>query len=160
MTKVYLLGSLRNPKVPVAGKYLRDMGFEVFDDWYAAGHEADDMWRDYELSRGRNFEQALREGHAASHVFNYDHYHITNSDIVVMVTPCGKSGHMEFGFCRGRAMPGFIYFEEMPERWDVMYKFATDLAFSATQLREQLRPYVGYEYQGPLVQQEFIGENL
>ena len=35
--KVYLIGSLRNPKVPKIAEKIRALGFEVFDDWFAAG---------------------------------------------------------------------------------------------------------------------------
>jgi len=40
--KLYLIGSLRNPRVPEVAEILRWNGHLVFDDWYAAGPEADD----------------------------------------------------------------------------------------------------------------------
>ena len=40
--RLYVIGSLRNPAVPQVAKRLREAGFLVFDDWYAAGPEADD----------------------------------------------------------------------------------------------------------------------
>ena len=40
--KVYLIGSLRNLKLPKIAQKIRELGFEVFDDWYAAGRKADD----------------------------------------------------------------------------------------------------------------------
>ena len=49
---IYLIGSLKNPLVPKTGVLLRENGFEVFDDWYAAGPEADDMWQEYEQLKG------------------------------------------------------------------------------------------------------------
>ncbi len=161
MTQIYLLGSLRNPKVPQLAEELRLEGFKVFDDWYAAGPEADDKWQDYEESRERDFEEALRSGAAASHVFGYDLYHMNQSDLVVMLMPCGKSGHLEFGYARGQAMPGFIYFDGgEPDRWDVMYKYATDVAFTLITLKHRLAPYMDYKYQGRDVDQSFIGETI
>ena len=56
---IYLIGSLRNPEVPLISDKLRKEGYEVFDDWYAAGEKADDNWRDYEQQRGRTYVEAL-----------------------------------------------------------------------------------------------------
>ena len=56
---LYLIGSLRNPRVPELAKRLRqdNPGLEVFDDWYSAGIEADDYWKEYE--HGWRFELKL-----------------------------------------------------------------------------------------------------
>lgn len=123
MPKVYLIGSLRNPKIPEIANKIREAGFEVFDDWYAAGPEADDKWKEYEQGRGRSYDEALN-GHAATHVFQFDKRHLDDSDAVVLALPAGKSGHLELGYCLGRGTPGFILLEEGSDRWDVMYKFA------------------------------------
>jgi nucleoside 2-deoxyribosyltransferase len=127
--KVYLIGSLRNPAVPELAASLRDEGYEVFDDWFAAGPEADDWWQKYEKARGHNYEQALA-GHAANHVFQYDKSHLDSSDAAVLVLPAGKSGHLEFGYMIGRGKPGFILLDKEPERFDVMYRFATGVVSS------------------------------
>jgi hypothetical protein len=121
--KVYLIGSLRNPKVPEIAQKLREHDLEVFDDWFAAGPEADDKWREYEKSRGHSYLEAL-DGLAADHVFNFDKSHLDSSDAVVLVLPAGKSGHLELGYAIGTGKPGYILIDD-PERWDVMYRFAT-----------------------------------
>lgn len=124
MKKIYLIGSLRNPHIPTYGQALRSMGFNVFDDWFAAGPEADDKWQDYERRRGHTFCQALA-GYAAEHVFTFDLYHLQQADLGVLIMPAGKSGHLELGYLLGRNKPGFILLENNePERWDVMYQFA------------------------------------
>jgi nucleoside 2-deoxyribosyltransferase len=122
---IYLIGSLRNARVPAIATLLRDdYSFDVFDDWYGAGHEADDMWQKYEDARGRNYREALA-GHAAQHIFNFDRTHIQRCDAVMLVLPAGKSGHLEFGFARGLGKPGVILLDDgEPERFDVMYNFA------------------------------------
>ena len=119
---IYLIGSLRNPEVPSIAQTLRGRGFEVFDDWYAAGPEADDKWRDYEKGRGHSYLEALA-GLAAEHVFFFDLEHLDRSKEVVLVLPAGKSGHLELGYALGRGKPGYILLDN-PERWDVMYRFA------------------------------------
>lgn len=121
---VYLIGSLRNPEVPNIAKKLRDEGFEVFDDWYAAGPEADDKWRDYEKGRGRSYTEAL-QGLAADHVFGFDYDHLNRANAGILVLPAGKSAHLELGFLIGKDKKGYILLDNDPDRFDVMYKFAT-----------------------------------
>lgn len=136
--KVYVIGSLRNPRVPEVAAQIRAAGFDVFDDWYAAGPTADDAWRDYEKARGHKLPQALR-GNAAQHVFNYDKGHITSSDVIVLMLPCGKSGHLELGWALGQGKRGFILLDNDPERYDVMYAFATGVVENTEELIRQLR---------------------
>lgn len=121
---IYLIGSLRNPAIPYLAEGLRRAtDEEVFDDWHAAGPNADDCWRDYEKSRGRSYIEAL-DGYAARNVFNFDKTHLTRAEVVVLALPAGKSGHMELGWSLGQGKPGYILLDN-PERWDVMYQFAT-----------------------------------
>jgi len=135
--KIYLIGSLRNPEVPVVAAEIRKLGFDCFDDWYAAGPEADDYWQRYEKERGHDFATAL-DGHAANHVFQYDKQHLDESDIGVLVLPAGKSGHLELGYLIGRGKPCYILLAGEPERYDVMYRFATKIFTSLPSLLDQL----------------------
>lgn len=124
MKQVYLIGSLRNARVPQVGQYLRTVhGFNVFDDWHAAGPEADDCWQAYEKARGRTYAEALA-GAAAQNVFAFDKRHLDASDAAVLVMPAGKSGHLELGYMAGQGKTTAILLAEEPERFDVMYNFA------------------------------------
>lgn len=134
---IYLIGSLRNPEVPKLSKALREQGHEVFDDWYAAGEIADDSWRDYERGRGRSYVEAL-SGLAAEHVFSFDRFHLERADTGILVTPAGKSGHLELGWLLGRGKRGYILLDD-PERWDVMYKFADGIYLNIEDLLIQLK---------------------
>jgi hypothetical protein len=122
--KLYVIGSLRNPRVPEFANELRALGHEVFDDWFASGPEADDKWREYEQARQRGFFDAL-QGEAARNTFEFDFRHLNEADAVVLLLPAGKSGHMELGWAIGKGKPGYIVCEEYPDRWDVMYCLAT-----------------------------------
>ncbi len=135
--KVYLIGSLRNPEIPKIAKKIRELGFYVFDDWYAAGPEADDKWRDYEKARGRTYKEALR-GLAADHVYKFDLEHLNECDIAVLCLPTGKSGHLELGHVIGKGKKGYILLDN-PERWDVMYKFALGVFHSFDELQNELK---------------------
>jgi nucleoside 2-deoxyribosyltransferase len=136
--KIYLIGSLRNPKVLELGNLLRENDFNVFDDWMAAGPRADDSWRDYEKQRGHSYAEALN-GIAAKHVFDFDKTHLESSDVAVLLMPAGKSAHIELGYMIGRGKLAFVLFDKEPERYDVMYKFATGVFFSASDLINALK---------------------
>ena len=135
---IYLIGSLRDPKIPEIGQHLREAGFEVFDDWHAAGPTADDEWKRYEEDRGHTYEQAL-EGYAARHVFAFDKYHLARADIGILVMPCGKSGHLELGYMLGQNKPGYILREKGVDRWDCMYQFANGVYSTLPELIEGLK---------------------
>lgn len=126
MAKVlYLVGSLRNSRIPELASRLRaEMpGVEVFDDWYAAGPEADDYWKKYEQERGRTYEDAL-VGHAAKHVFDFDRHHLDRATHTLLVLPAGKSGHMEIMYAQyGVGSRTAILLDPDDVRWDVMYQF-------------------------------------
>ena len=123
--RIYLIGSLRNEKVPRVAQMLRAAGHEVFDDWYAAGPEADYYWQRYEQEeRKHTYTEALL-GYPANHVFGYDRFHLDRCNIGVLLLPAGKSSHLELGYMIGQGKRGFIVMMEEPERFDVMYKFAT-----------------------------------
>ena len=138
MKTVYLIGSLRNPKVTEVASEIRKLGFDVFDDWMAAGPIADDAWRDYEKARGHSYEEALA-GIAAKHVFEFDLFHLDRSDIVVLLMPSGKSAHLELGYSIGKGKPGFVLFDTEPERYDVMYQFASGVFFALEDLLKALK---------------------
>ncbi len=131
MKSIYLIGSLRNPRVTEVAKFLREQGFDVFDDWMAAGPEADDYWQKYETERGHTYAEAL-QGYAAKHVYEFDLLHLNRCDIGVLLLPAGKSGHLELGYMIGKGKPGFICLDigavEAPTRYDVMYQFATGIS--------------------------------
>jgi hypothetical protein len=133
---IYLIGSLRNPKIPALANRLRDQGLEVFDNWYAAGPEADDHWQTYEKQRGHSFKEAL-DSPEAWNVFAFDKQHLDAATAVVMVMPAGKSAHLELGYCVDKK-PTYILMDGEPERFDVMYRFATKVCTTEGELINHL----------------------
>lgn len=145
MKSVYIIGSLRNEKIPQVGNLLRANGYDAFDDWYGAGHEADDKWRDYEHLRGRSLKTSMY-GYAARHTFEFDKTHLSRCDLAVLVMPAGRSGHLELGWFTGgcgtgAAKPGFILLDRVPDRYDVMWNFATDIFTSDEEMLRGLEAY-------------------
>lgn len=137
MRSIYVIGSLRNPRVCDVAGALRLNGWDAFDDWMAAGPEADDYWQRYEVARGNNLSQAL-DGYAARHVYAYDRAHLDRCDAGLLVLPAGKSGHLELGYMIGCGKPGYILLDGEPERFDVMYRFATRVFMSLDDLLAEL----------------------
>jgi hypothetical protein len=138
MKSIYLVGSLRNPEIPVIANEIEALGFEVFDNWFSAGKIADDSWKAYEQLRGRTYAQAL-EGYSARHVFEFDKKHLIRCDMCVLILPAGKSGHLELGVALGMGKKGYILSDDTADRWDVMYQFATGIFFSRNDLFNALR---------------------
>ena len=139
MKKVYLIGSLRNPRVPALAQQLRNElpGVEVFDDWFSAGPEADDHWKAYEQARGRSYKDALN-GYAARHVFGFDKGHLDTSTHAILVLPAGKSGHMEVMYAAyGVGAKTAILLEpDADPRWDVMYQFVPNILYNDNEIKQ------------------------
>ena len=134
---IYLIGSLRHPRVRQVADALRAHWLDVFDDWHAAGPEADDIWQRYEMERGRTFREALRGRHAQT-VLNFDRTHLDRCTAAILVMPAGKSGHLELGYVLGQRKPGYILLEQEPERWDVMYGLATNVYYWIDEIVKEL----------------------
>jgi hypothetical protein len=113
--------------------------WEIFDDWYAAGPEADDYWKQYEQSRGSGYIEALN-GYAANHVFEFDKHHLDTSSAGILLLPAGRSGHLELGYLAGRGAYTAIVLtpEYETERFDVMYRFATRVTYNLEDIIKDL----------------------
>lgn len=138
MRSIYVIGSMRNPRVPEVAKALRAIGWDAFDDWYSSGPESDDKWQEYEKARGRTFREAL-DGHHAQHAFSLDVQHLDRCKAAVLVAPAGRSGHLELGWMLGRGRQGYILLDGEPERFDIMYNFASKVFVSLDEMLEGLR---------------------
>lgn len=137
MKVVYLIGALKNPYVPELGNKIRALGYEVFDDWHAPGPEADDFFDKYRKQRGLNYKDALNS-YAAKHIFEFDKSHLGRADIVILLMPAGKSGHLELGYCVGKGKIGYILMDGEPERVDIMHQFADEIFMNEQDLLDKL----------------------
>ncbi len=135
---IYLIGSLRNPKIRSIANKLREHGYDVFDDWHGCAPDTDDHWQKYTKQRGWNYAQALA-GRGAQSIFNFDKVNLIRCDAAVLLAPCGRSGHLELGFKRGRGEPGFILLCEKVDRYDIMYNFATAVLENLPDLLKALK---------------------
>jgi hypothetical protein len=135
--KIYVAGALANPFITEVALRLRAEGHEVFDDWHAAGPEADTRWQEYEAKRGRTYLEAIN-GHHAVDVFDFDLRNIMACDTFILVLPAGKSGHMEVGLARGEGKECHVLFAGEPDRYDLMYRMVHGIWMSVDELVEGL----------------------
>lgn len=141
LNSIYIIGSLRNPEIPVVASKLREIGLDAFDDWYSAGEFADDALRDYYRERGFRYSDILRS-YSANHIFSFDKSHLDRCDCALMVMGAGKSAHLELGYVIGQGKPGFILMDGEPERVDIMHQFATKVFMSQGEMIEYFRSEV------------------
>jgi hypothetical protein len=134
---IYLMGSMRSPRVRDVAAALRARRLEVFDDWHAPGPETDIYWQDYETSRGRTYLEALKGAHARN-VCEFDKKYLDLASAGVMVMPAGKSAHMELGYMIRSNKPSYILLEHEPDTWDIMYRLATDVFYHIEDLVEEI----------------------
>lgn len=139
---IYLIGSLRNPQIPLIANQLREVvKEEVFDDWYSPGKTTDTDWQMYEKIRGRNYKEALA-GYHATEVFLFDNFHLHRARGAILVLPAGRSGHLELGRMAGQGKPTWILSDKEPKRYDVMNQFASEgIHFSPEALIQSLKTY-------------------
>jgi len=78
----------------------------------------------------------------AQHIFDFDHKHLLEADIGVLLMPAGKSGHMELGFLARGGIPTYILLPEDSDRWDVMYRFVTQVFMDKELLLERLKTHL------------------
>lgn len=142
MTSIYIIGSLANPEIPRIAAKLREEGFDAFDQWHAVGPEGDKWWQEHFKAKGYNLAQSLKMDFVQT-AFNFDKKHLDRCEAAVLVLPAGKSGHLELGYCIGRGKPGFILMEGDPDRYDLMYGFAT-LCYSMEDLIDALNTPAGF----------------
>jgi nucleoside 2-deoxyribosyltransferase len=79
------------------------------------------------------------KGAAAQHVFAFDRENLDASDAAVLVLPAGKSGHLELGYMAGKGKKTYILMDKEPERFDVMYCFATSVHMMPVPLIDELK---------------------
>jgi hypothetical protein len=142
MKSIYIIGSMRNPKIQSVAQALRAAGWDAYDDWHSTGPDSDKFWQDYERARGRTYREALA-GYHAQEVFALDKRHLDRCACAVLVLPAGKSGHLELGYVIGQGKPGYILMDGEPETYDVMHCFATRVFSHLDEMVETL-------HQGPV----------
>lgn len=119
--KIYVASSWRNVYQPEVVRYLRALAHEVYD--FRAGDRAfgwkeiDPKWQAWTLPE---YREALDHPRAAEG-YNADMAALAAARLTVLVCPCGRSAHLEFGAAVGRGQQGIIFLPEAQEP-ELMYR--------------------------------------
>jgi len=137
--KIYVASSWKNPVYETLLESLREKGYSPLDwkedggfSWKQTGWNPDEMldwqFRDIVLQHPRAIEG-----------FQSDFKKMNEADCCVLLLPCGRSAHFEAGWFWGAGKPIHIYIPifDTPE---LMYKGATSISFSLSQLLSNLGP--------------------
>ena len=127
--KIYLIGSLKDPHFPEVAEALREVGYEVFDDWRGGGHDADLHWRQYELNeRDRGYIEAVRAPFAKNSRA-FDVGNLDKQDVAVAVCKPNKlpgvSAVAELAYAKlYLGIPSLVLLNGEPDDWELMLPLA------------------------------------
>ncbi|KKM70693.1 hypothetical protein LCGC14_1438210 [marine sediment metagenome] len=126
--KIYVASSWRADKYPVVLSLLRSDGHDVYD-FRENGFSWDDVIAGHHILLNPDTlpaatHQELLEDPQVCKTFQEDLAALKEADVVVMVTPCGSSAHLEAGYAVGIGKELVIY-QTGSQRPDVMYKLGT-----------------------------------
>ena len=136
--RIYVASSWRNKRQPAVVEALRGDGHQVYDfrnpepgDNGFAWSEIDPDWQQWTPEKYREML-----AHPIAHRgFSKDMRALEDADYVVLVMPCGRSAHLEFGHGLGRGKPCFILMEEAAEP-ELMYAAADYICLTLESLRK------------------------
>ncbi len=135
---VYLIGALKNTRVPIIGNLLRTANYDVMDEWFTPGEHADENWQKYEKLRGRTYTEALK-GRAATNIFLFDKAYLDLADVAILIMPAGKSAMLELGYAKGTNKYTCIFLDgQDPDRYDIMPNFADKVLTTKEELLQWL----------------------
>jgi hypothetical protein len=140
--RIYVASSWRNSYQPTVVDSLRFDGHEVYDFRHPTVQsgegfhwsEIDGGWQQWSPEKYRDI---LLHHPLCAQGFMSDLRALRWCDTCVLVMPCGRSSHLELGFCAGAGKRTIILLETgEPE---LMNLLADDLVLSIQELRQTLR---------------------
>lgn len=128
--RVYLASSWRNELYPAALACLRQAGHEVYDfrnpapnDNGFSWREIDEGWKTWSLDA---YIRNLRAP-AAQRGFGFDKAALDWCDTCVLLLPCGKSAHLEAGYCAGQGKRVIVLLSHQGFEPELMYLLCTGI---------------------------------
>lgn len=143
MVKVYVASSWRNAKQTEVVEAIREAGFQVYDfknprpgDHGFHWSEIDPKWKEWSAEQ---FRKSLE--HPIAHKgFMSDFEALQQCDACVLLNPCGRSAHLEFGYACGFGKTTFILLNEGDEP-ELMYWMADSICLSLDELIEKMQRF-------------------
>jgi hypothetical protein len=138
--RVYVASSWRNTRQPEVVNLLRDAGHRVYDFRNPPHGDSGFSWRqidpDWEAWSPLKYRELLTTSPICSHGFLSDLRGMMWADTCVLVQPCGRSAHLELGWCAGQGKRTAVLLAEgEPE---LMVLLANDLCLSVEELVDKL----------------------
>lgn len=122
--KIYIASSWKNAKeVRELSEMLQQCGFEVYDFTDERKHFSFNL---NALANASEIEYIdfLRTIPESKKAFIVDKNGLDWADTVIMLLPCGRSSHLEFGYGVGKGKNCFIYGDLPLGEYECMYHFA------------------------------------
>lgn len=129
--KVYVASSWRNKQQPYVVQRLRSAGYETYDFRKPKKEDSVFHWTeidpDWQSWTPQKFHASLNHP-LAINGFKIDFEALQESDVVVLVNPCGRSSHLELGWAAGAGKITIVLLADgEPE---LSYKLADHIALS------------------------------
>ena len=130
--KIYVASSWKNPYVSSILTLLRRLRHEVYD-FKASGPFNWVATEDYEIWTPTHCREQLDKPEP-SIAFNLDMNALKQCEALLLVSPCGRSAHLEAGYAvaAGKITAAFIPETQKPE---LMYKMFNDVLVSMSELK-------------------------
>lgn len=129
--KIYIASSWKNQqKVLDLSKRLEAEGFEVDAFCRATDKRYSFHWSEFvdeEIELLKYDAITFIDAPKVQRAFQEDKSWLDWADTVIMLTPCGKSSHLEAGYAKGQGKLLYIYGEFPKGEFEVMYGFADGL---------------------------------
>lgn len=141
--KIYVASSWRNKHQPAVVAALRAAGHEVYDFRNPSPGDNGFSWRQCatpsQLTDPKKFRDEVLTHPIAQHGFNSDMNALREAEATVLVLPCGRSAHLEFGWAAGNGQKTLVLFEETLDEPELMYLMNTKLCVSIDEVITELR---------------------
>lgn len=141
--KIYVASSWRNKYQPIVVRALREEGYEVYDYRHPTPNndgfgwtEIDPNWQGW---LNATFREALNHP-TAERGFKFDFDAMKACDVCVLVLPCGRSAHLELGWCAGAGKRTVILLLDYNEP-ELMYKMADAICVDVNEVIAELRAW-------------------
>lgn len=122
---IYLASSWRNERQPAVLSALREWGHTVYDFRNPGPDNAGFSWKQLGADAPEKIENATQLRIALDHPvarrgFSSDYEAMIAASVCVLLLPCGRSAHLELGWCIGMGKRCVVLAEVLPEP-ELMY---------------------------------------
>lgn len=142
MARIYVASSWRNSYQPGIVGQLRTAGHQVYDfrnpphgDSEVAWSDTDPEWKNW---NGQAYREKLLKSPIAAYGFLTDLRGMQWADTCLLVMPCGRSAHLELGWCAGAGKRTIILLDDDGEP-ELMNLLADDICLSPQEVLDVLK---------------------